>query len=302
MAKRRLLADRSQAALGFGAIAVAALLWAVAAVVASDLFDAGVEPLELVQARALITAAGLACVVATRRGAAKPRRTGLGLFVVLGLSIALVNATYYVAIDHLPVAVAVVVQYTAPVLVVAYAATMSRRRPSKEVLLALAGAVAGVLLVSQLPAADVGGLDGFGLIVALGSAFFFASYTLLSERAAAEHGTVEAMFRAFVVASVFWILYQFPRGWPEDLVDSSNLPDVLYVGLAGTLAPFLLFVWGTQRVRAERAAIAATIEPVLAAVIAWTWLGQTLSLMQVAGGVLVVGAVLSLHARRAPEP
>jgi DME family drug/metabolite transporter len=302
MAKRRLLADRSQAALGFGAIALAALLWAVAAVVASDLFDAGVEPLELVQARALITAAGLACVVATRRGVAKPRRTGLGLFVVLGLSIALVNATYYIAIDRLPVAIAVVVQYTAPVLVVAYTATRARRRPSKDVSLALAGAVAGVLLVSELPAGDVGGLDGFGLVAALGSAFLFASYTLLSERAASVHGTVEAMFRAFVVASVFWILFQIPRGWPEDLVSGSNLPEVLYVGLAGTLAPFLLFVWGTQRVRAEPAAIAATIEPVLAAVIAWTWLDQTLSAMQVGGGVLVVGAVLSLHARRAPEP
>ncbi|MGH2730470.1 MAG: EamA family transporter, partial [Actinomycetota bacterium] len=235
-------------------------------------------------------------------GTARPRRSGLLLFVALGLSIALVNATYYVAIDRLPVAVAVVVQYTAPVLVVAYAATRSRKRPSKEVSLALAGAVAGVLLVSELPAGDVGRLDGWGLIVALCSAFFFASYTLLSEQAAAEHGTVEAMFRAFVVASVFWILFQIPRGWPEDLVSSSNLPEVLYIGVAGTLAPFLLFVWGTQRVRSERAAIAATLEPVLAAVIAWTYLNQTLSVMQVTGGVMVVGAVLSLHTRRAPEP
>ncbi|MGH2729997.1 MAG: hypothetical protein ACRDJI_05240, partial [Actinomycetota bacterium] len=62
MPKRPLLATPSRAALGFGAIALAALLWAAAAVVASDLFDAGVEPLELVQARALITAAGLSCV------------------------------------------------------------------------------------------------------------------------------------------------------------------------------------------------------------------------------------------------
>jgi DME family drug/metabolite transporter len=306
MAKPGPRTPSSQTALGFAAIALAALLWAVAATVASDLFDSGVSPLELVQARAVIAAGGLAVVaLVSRRG--RPRRSGLAIFVVLGLSIALVNATYYVAIDRLSVAVAVVIQYTAPALVVAYTAARARRRPSRDVSLAVAGAVAGVLLVSELPAGDVGRLDGLGLLAAVGSAFLFATYTLLSERAAANHGTVEAMFRAFVVASAFWVVYQAPRGWPQDLVRASNLPEVLYIGVAGTLAPFLLFVWGIQRVRAERAAIAATLEPVLAAVIAWTWLSQTLSLMQILGGVLVLAAVLSLQARRrkpirAPEP
>jgi DME family drug/metabolite transporter len=79
------------------------------------------------------------------------------------------------------------------------------------------------------------------------------------------------------------------------------------VGIGGTLAPFLLFLWGVQRVRAERAAIGATIEPVVAAAVAWIWLGQSLSVLQLLGGALVIVAVSSLQLGRrpavlAPEP
>ena len=70
------------------------------------------------------------------------------------------------------------------------------------------------------------------------------------------------------------------------------------MGLGGTLAPFLLFVWAVGHVRAARAAIAATLEPVLAAIVAWSWLGQALSLQQVAGGVLVIAAVTRLQMSR----
>ena len=106
------------------------------------------------------------------------------------------------------------------------------------------------------------------------------------------------MLRGFAVASVLWLAYQAPRGVPEELFAPSNLPEVIYVGGAGTLAPFLLYAWGVGRVRAERAAIAATLEPVLAAVVAWAWLGQRLSPLQIAGGGLVVAAVVSLQSRR----
>jgi drug/metabolite transporter (DMT)-like permease len=49
-------------------------------------------------------------------------------------------------------------------------------------------------------------------------------------------------------------------------------------------------------VAAERASIAATLEPVLAATVAWVWLGQALGPAQIVGGALVLGAVLSLNA------
>ena len=293
----------SDATLGLAAIALAAALWAVAAAVARALFDDGVEPLELVQARSLLSAAGLALIPAAWRRPAVPR---IGRVIALGLCIALVNASYYIAIQRLAVAVAIVLQYLAPALVVIWTAAVTRRRPSTEVIVAVVVAFLGVVLVAEITGGELARLDAPGLLAGLAAAVLFASYTLLSEKAGEAYGILGALFRGFVAASVAWIVFQSFRGWPSALFTPDHLPLVLFVGLGGTLAPFILYLWGVQRVRAERATIASTLEPVLVALFAWIWLGQALSPIQLGGGALIIGAILSLQlgrqARHVPGP
>ena len=288
-------ASGKDAVIGYAAVAAAAALWAVGAVVARRLFDGGIDPVELTESRALLAAVGFGLLPAAWRQPESPRH---GFVLALGVALALVNATYYVAVSRIPVAAALVIQYTAPALIVAWRTLRTRRPPAPEVSTALIAALVGVVLVVDLPGSIGGRVDRLGVVLAIGSAVFFASYTVLAEKTAPVYGPTGAMFRGFVVAAILWIAYQAPRGIPRELLAGSNVPEVLYVGLAGTLLPFLLFAWGVRRVRAERASIAATLEPVVAAVVAWAWLGQQLSPVQVVGGVLVVGAVLSLQIRR----
>ena len=304
MQKQAFSSRYSDTSLGLVAIALAAALWAVAAAVARALFDDGVDPLELVQARAILSAIGLGLLP---RAWKKPSRPGqIGWAIALGLCIALVNAAYYIAIERLAVAVAIVMQYLAPALVVMWTAVNTRRRPPTEIIASVTVAFAGVVLVSELLGAEIGTLDAPGLLAGLAAAVFFASYTLVSERAGQSFGIVGALFRGFVAASVFWIAFQSFRGWPSALFTPEHLPLVLFVGLGGTLAPFLLYLWGVKRVKAERATIAATLEPVLVALFAWIWLGQSLSVLQMIGGVMIIGAVVSLqvsgHKPPIPEP
>lgn len=289
--------------LGLLAVALAAAGWASAAIVARGLFEAGVPPLELAGARAVIAAVGLTLL--GRRTRSAPAG-GWRLLVPLGLCIALVNAAYYLAIERLAVAVAIILQYTAPALVVAWAAVGRRRWPSREIVVALVLAITGVALVSGLTG-GAGRLDPLGIAFGLASAVLFALYTVLSEHAGGIHGAIGAMRGAFIVAAIFWIVVLAPGGFPAQLGAPGRLAAVLFVGIAGTLAPFLLYVWGIRRVRAERATIAATLEPVLAALAAWVWLGQSLGVVQMAGGALVLVGVLLLQTRRAevvrpPEP
>ena len=222
--------------------------------------------------------------------------------VALGLALALVNLAYYLAIDRLDLAVAIVLQYSAPALVVLWTALVAKRRPSRRILFSLAAALGGVILVSEVLAGDVGALDLFGIAMGFASAALFATYTLLSEAAEAQYGAVTAVFRAFATAGVFWVFVQIPRGWPVALFEPENVLPVLFVGVAGTLVPFLLFVWGVARIRSERASIAATLEPVLAAVFAWIWLEQSLTFMQICGGLLVIASVASLQTTRRETP
>nr|WP_228035253.1 EamA family transporter [Oculatella sp. LEGE 06141] len=281
--------------LGFLAIAIAATLWAIAAIVASGLFQAGVGPFELALSRAMIAAVGLAVVGQVWRS---PHRLLDGRILLLGLSLALVTASYYVAIDRLSVAVAIVIQYTAPAIVVVIKALNTRQLPAPMTVIAVVAALSGVAFVSGLGTSQLQ-LDGLGLIAAGLSAIFFTSYTLFSEAVVDTYGATGVMFRGFIVSSLFWLAFQVTQGFPTAVFLPANLPGIVFVGIGGTLVPFSLLCWGIQQVRAERGAIAATLEPVFAAVLAWIWLGQTLSVLQMVGGGLVLAAVVSLQLQQA---
>lgn len=275
--------------LGLAAILLTVILWAVAANVAHSLFVAGVNPLELAGVSAMVATFGLAVLESfvgrSHAKAMNRQQFALGLILV-----GLVGADY-VAIQRLPVAVAIVLLFTAPILVVLWTALTSRRIPSRSVLLALLLSIVGVVLVSNLLVGEIGQINWFGIGVGLTTAVGFAAYIVLSEKLSATDEPIGVMLKVFAVASLFWIAYQLTQGMPWMLLTSQNFPKVLVVGIVGNLLPYLLFFWSIQRVSAERAAIVATLEPFVAAVLAWVWFGQTLTMMQIFGGVLIVAAI-----------
>lgn len=227
-------------------------------------------------------------------------RSRPALAVVFGLSIAAVNYFYYEAIARLPIAVAITVQSTAPALVVVYVLVYERRVPSRRVVVTLALATVGVALLAELPAA-LGGTSDLapaGLAAALGSAVAFAAYMVSGERLGRNVGADHAVFRGFVVASMFWACVQLVRGRPDTLLDASFIPGIFVLAIGTTLVPFLLFLWGLGHVDASRAGITSTLEPLTATVLAFVWLGQTLGALQLAGAAMVIVGVASLQLER----
>lgn len=288
--------------LGLLAVCVATALWGFGGTVASDLFDSGLRPAELVAARTLISLAGLGLLLAlARRRSGTPGRTepiDWPLVVAFGLAIAVANACLFLAISHLPVAVAMVLQNLAPAFVVGWLVVLGRCRLGLAIALGLVVALAGVALVVELPTTPLGEVNllgvGFGIATAVG----VAAFSVLGSRATRRYGALRANTYAFAVSSVAWLLYFAPQGVPEIVGRHDLLPGVLFVAILGTLAPFVLFSWGTARVGPHAGAVNICLEPVFSAVLAWTWLGQSLNAVQIAGGLLVIGAVVHLQRLR----
>lgn len=286
----------SPSSFGLVAILLTVLCWAVAANVAFDLFTTGIHPLELAGASAIIATFGLAILNSFwGRGPTKPMN--LKQFA-LGLVLVFLVAADYVAIQQLPVAVAIVLLFTSPILVVLWTAVAARRVPSRFVLLALILSLLGVVLVSKLLETTLEQVNWFGISVGLTTAVFFAAYIILSEQLAGTGEPVSILLKTYAVASLFWLAYQLTQGLPLTLLSPAQIPKVLVVGIVGNLLPYLLFLWSVQRVRAERAAIVATLEPFVAAILAWLWFGQTLTLLQIIGGVLIIIAVTALQLKQ----
>lgn len=290
--------------LGYFAVSTAAVLWAIGGAYASYLIDEGASFVELTEARAWITALALGTLAWLRRDRAAPiQHVPLPWMIVFGCSIAAANLTYYASLARLPVAIAITVQYTAPGLVVLWTAVSERRRPSTRVIAALTGAILGVALLAEFPVVIAEGelrVDAVGLLTAGASAVAFATYIFSGERVARGMGAQQAVLRGFIVASVLWIGVQLVRGRPETLLDTRYTTGILFLAVATTIVPFVLFVWGLARIRATDAAIVSTLEPLAAALIAFVWLDQALSGWQLAGALLVLVGIAMVQVERPP--
>jgi drug/metabolite transporter (DMT)-like permease len=288
------------------ACVVAAGCWAANAVIATGAFERGVTPAQLAQARVVVALVPLALFLAfARRDLLRPSRAAVPALIAFGASMVVVNVSYYVAIDRVPVGVAISLQYTAPVLILAGTALLSRRSPPALIWLAGAMTLLGAILVSGALGSAAGSqpLDRLGLLAGVASALSFAGYLLSAERAGGTGShPVTTLFIGFVVAVAIWIVLMPPWSWPVGLLADPQVAwRVVAVGLVGTLLPFALVVTALRWISSAVAGIATTAEPVLAAALAWLFLGQGLSATQLLGGALVVAGVVAAQVAR-PNP
>lgn len=296
--------------LATGACVLAATCWAANAIIAAGAFERGIDPGRLAEARVVVALVPLAFVLLlTRRDLVRPPRAALGPLIAFGISMMVVNWAYYVAIDRVPVGVAISLQYTAPVLLLVGMAVVTRRIPPGVLWIAGGLTLAGAALVSgALGAAGARDLDGLGLLAGVLSAVSFAGY-LLSAELAGRRGShpVSTLLIGFVVAVAIWAVVLPMWDWPFGLLADPEVAwRVVAVGLIGTLLPFALVVAALRWVTSAVAGIATTTEPVVAAALAWLLLGQSLGAGQLIGGALVVAGVLAAQltrrsAVRAPE-
>ncbi|GEJ59427.1 DMT family transporter [Anaeromyxobacter diazotrophicus] len=271
-------------------VLTAAALWGVNGVVARALFQRAVDPGHLVQVRMLV--GGLALVpLALARGVAPgafaPRR--LPALALYALLLAAVQLTYFQAIAAAGVAVAIFLQYTAPLLVAAFEAVRARRLPSPLVAAALATASAGSALL-VLPGGGVR-VPAAGLAWGLGAAFAFASATVTAgELRRGGLGAIPLLAVGLTLGSLVFVPVRTP--WQAlASIPPADVPYFLYVALLASALPFTLYAAALAVLPGSVAMLLAMLEPVLAAALAWVALGEALSPLQLAGGALILGAI-----------
>jgi drug/metabolite transporter (DMT)-like permease len=244
----------------------------------------------------------MALVLAARRPALlRIERADLARIGFMGVvGFAGVSAFYFAAIARVQIGVALTVQYLAPLLLLLWLRLIHRRSLRRSLWGVAALSAGGCFLVVR--AYSPGSLDGLGLAEACGAAVTFALYLFSTEQVGQRYSPVTTITWGFGFASLFWLVTQPAWTFPWQKLSSPR--DALfaaYVVLGGTLVPFLCMISAVRHLPAARAAVVATLEPVLGAVLAWPIHGQTLSAGQIAGGLVTIGAVLWVQTQ-APEP
>jgi drug/metabolite transporter (DMT)-like permease len=127
------------------------ILFGVNGTLSRFLFDDGISPITLVEIRMLIGGILLLAVILVgRRKELKIPRRSVGWLIAFGLSLAFVTFTYFMAISRLPIAVALIIEFSAPAWMVLGEIVWFRRLPSSYILIALALTFGGILLLTGI--------------------------------------------------------------------------------------------------------------------------------------------------------
>ena len=243
----------------------------------------------------LLFASALLLVFVRPRWRGHSRRAWLTV-IAFGVALGLMNFTFYSSLAHLPIGVAVTIEFIGPL---SLAAALSRRWLDA---VAVAAAAAGVVLISEALSTPFADLEKTGIALALLAGAFWAAYIVLAGRTGGEFPKLEGLALAMVVATVVTLplgITSAPSWSPDILLKAFG------IAVLSSVLPYSLELLALRRLSAKVFGILLSLEPAFAALAGLLVLGQVLSPTQVVGMALVVAAstlVLGLGARQRPDP
>ncbi|HYU81939.1 MAG TPA: DMT family transporter [Candidatus Polarisedimenticolia bacterium] len=274
--------------LGYTFALTAAAFFGIGGIIAKAAFNSGVEPSILAEWRVLFAFLVFISICAALRLDLRVRRADLPLFVVFGVvGLAGVSLIYYEAIKRIPVGVALVIEYTGPVLLLIYA-RLRGRAVGRRLWIAAALAVIGCFFAAGAYDARLRELNALGLALAAMDAFIFALYFALGERLGKTYSTPTILVWGFGFAVVGWSIVRPPWLLPWADTTTDGYVQIAAVVVVATLIPFALTLAAVRLIPAARVGLASTLEPAVAAVAAWIALGEHLDPFQIGGGLVVL--------------
>jgi len=211
------------------------------------------------------------------------------------LGVAASNYFYYVAIQKTSVAIAIILQYTAPVWVLIYVVARRQQRLSLQKVAAVLVAVAGIALTigivgnGSLSALRI---DTYGLIAALLASFSFAFYNVGGHQILARYDRWRVLVWTLGSAAVFWLLVNPPWKVMAQHYTPAQWGFLFVFSMISVLGSFSLYFLGLQYLEPTRAIIASCLEPVFSILLAAVLLGEGVRPVQTVGIVLVLSAIV----------
>jgi drug/metabolite transporter (DMT)-like permease len=306
------ISNRVRPAYGVALVLLSGVLFAVNGTVSKLILTAGLDPMRLTLLRACGAFLGLLVLAAALKpgiGRVKVTRGELPLLVTYGLTgFFLVPALYFVAISHLPVGIALLFEYTAPLLVALWARFGQHQKVKSRLWYGLAASLAGLACVAEVWQGGTK-LDGIGVAAGLGAAALLCFYYILGAKGVARRDTISLTWWAFGVAALAGLIVNTARGgsfpWSIFGQESHGVPVwalAVYLVVGGSIASYLLVAAGLKHLPPTSVGIIGMVEPVIASAVAWVVLGEHLRPAQLVGGLLVLAGVGIAETARTAGP
>lgn len=272
--------------------------------------QAGVSPEQIVIFRSIATALGaaIALLMVNRKAfrVEKHEWKNLILFGIFG--VALMQWAYSNAVKNLPIGIALLIEYTAIVIVPLVSIWLFKEKVLPRLWVAIVLVLVGLVVVSKI---WDGGLNPVGLAFAIAAALFLSFYFLMGEHTMRKRDALSTLFYSMSISAVFWLIvspwWQFDFSMVGEVISlTGNLSQVelplwamlLWVGVFGSFLPMLFSYLALTHLSATSVGVISTAETVLAFFFAWAWLNERIDSLQAIGGVLVIAGIVLAQTSR----
>lgn len=273
----------------------------------------GITPEQIVIFRSFATALGAAiALVFTNRAAFRVQKhewRGLIVFGIFG--VALMQWSYSNAVKNLPIGIALLIEYTAIVIVPLVSLWLFKAKVLPRLWFAIVLVLGGLIVVSRI---WDGGLNPVGVMFAVMAALFLSFYFLMGEHLLKSRDTLSTLFYAMTISGVFWLIvtpwWNFKPGILLEQVSlTGNLSEVelplwatlAWIGLFGSFLPMLFSFLALAHLSATSVGVISTGETVMAFFFAWAWLNEKIDGIQALGGILVIAGIVLAQTSRVKE-
>lgn len=274
--------------------ALAPISWGTTYAVATEFLPAG-HPLFVASMRSLPI--GLLLIVGLRK---LPQGVWWWRMLVLGgLNIGIFQALLFVAAYRLPGGVAAIAGAIQPLLVVLFSWLILSEKPSRPSVIAAIAGFVGVGLLVLGPSAR---LDGVGLLAAIAGAVAMGLGTVLTKRWQPPVPLIVFTAWQLAIGGLLLLPVALVVEGPLSELSKTNLWGFIYLGLIGTALAYALWFRGIQRLQTSAVAALGLLSPVVATLIGYLFLQQTLTPVQLLGVAVVLGSVLLSQRARQAQP
>ncbi|MEG6616224.1 EamA family transporter [Peptococcaceae bacterium 1198_IL3148] len=282
---------------GYLLVALGASCWGTLGAISTVLFNHGLSPVTVANYRVLLTTLIFGgYLLLFRRHDFKVKKQDLPLLVCIGLvSVCLFNLAYNSAIDMTSIVTAVILLYTAPIFVTIISRFIFNEKVTTQKTVALVLTLIGCALVSQAYDLNNLKLNSIGIVAGLGAGLTYGLYSIFSKKALVTCSPWTITFYSFAFGSLFLSLYGKP--WQSLYIfnDVTIATFLWLIALIPTVAAYTLYTTGLQFVETSKASIIATMEPVVAVILAAFIFHEQINAIQLLGILLVIGSVILIQ-------
>lgn len=276
-------------------ILIAGMLWGCLGIFVRFLNGYGLFSLDIVFIRSIVTCIVMGLVIIFyNRQLLKIALKDIWCFIGTGiLSIVFFNYCYFKAMTVTSLAVAAVLLYTAPAIVMVLSFILFKESLTVKKIISLILTFIGCVLVTGALTDPSQKVSGLGIFLGMGAGLGYALYSIFS-RYAIEKGyhTMTITFYTFLFASIGTAFFaNLPLIATTIQKDGSLLLWCIGMGIAGTVLPYLSYTLGLKYVENGKASIIASIEPVMATVIGILVFQEKLTILNLFGIALVLIAL-----------